>query len=83
VKGGVIWAVLTPDFMNCLDEFNKLSKIILDHWLDKYGVLSNYIDVRNKSHVRWLEYLGFTFEFKGIIVNQVLFQLFHKEKKEN
>jgi hypothetical protein len=81
MRGGIIWAVLTPNVYNCIDEFNRVSSIILDNWLNKYGVLHNYVDTRNEAHIRWLKYLGFTFPMPDdILINGVWFRYFQKEK---
>jgi hypothetical protein len=81
LRGGVIWAVLTPDVYNCIKEFNKVSAAILDHWLNKYGVLHNYVDTRNEAHIRWLKHLGFTFpQPNDVLFNDVWFRYFQKEK---
>jgi hypothetical protein len=81
LRGGIIWAVLTPEVYNCIDKFNKVSRIILDNWLDKYGLLHNHVDSRNEAHIRWLKYLEFSFPVNnGVLINDVKFQYFYKEK---
>ena len=41
--------------------FLRQSKIELHKILQKYPVLFNVVDARNKVHVRWLQWMGFTF----------------------
>ena len=41
--------------------FLRQSKIELRKILNKYPVLFNVVDARNEIHVRWLQWMGFTF----------------------
>lgn len=41
--------------------FLRKSKEILDSLHGQYPVLFNQVDARNKVHVRWLQWMGFTF----------------------
>ena len=41
--------------------FLRQSKIELRKILKEYPVLFNVVDARNKVHVRWLQWMGFTF----------------------
>lgn len=82
LKGRVIWMVGTYHLYDYKADFLRISKIILDHWLDRAGVLHNYIDLRNTAHIAWLELLGFKLP-KGMVCemhNGVPFQYFIKEK---
>lgn len=40
-----------------------------DQLLQRYSVLTNFVDARNRASIRWLRWLGFTFsdpvEFRG------------------
>jgi hypothetical protein len=36
-------------------------RLWLDHWRQKYKVLTNFVDARNVRHVRWLEHMGCRF----------------------
>lgn len=81
-KGRVIWMVGTYHLFDYTVDFMRISKIILDHWLDKYEVLYNYIDLRNTTHIEWLTRFGFTLP-AGMTVEMhdgVPFQYFIKEK---
>ena len=41
--------------------FLRRSKVELDKIIQEYPVLFNVVDARNKIHVRWLQWMGFTF----------------------
>ncbi len=41
--------------------FLRRSKVELDKIIQEYPVLFNVVDARNKVHVRWLQWMGFTF----------------------
>ena len=80
-RGGIIWAVLTPEVYNCRKEFHKVSKAVLKNWLNKYGLIHNYVDSRNKAHIKWLKRLGFALsDTQDQLINGVVFKYFHKEK---
>lgn len=82
VPGRIIWMVGTPELHNCVLPFLVTSKLILDHWLEKYGTLHNMIDLRNATHIHWLTTLGF--ELPPNMTCQMQdgapFQYFYKEK---
>ena len=48
---------------------------------DKFPILFNYIDSRNKLHLTWLKWCGFKI-INEKMFNKVLFYGFYKEKKE-
>jgi hypothetical protein len=82
MEGRIIWMVGTPKLYKYVPEFLDVSKRILDYWLEKYGRLHNYIDLRNLVHISWLMRLGFTLP-PGQTVKMhdgVPFQYFIKEK---
>jgi hypothetical protein len=82
VPGKIIWMVGTDQLNQYIAGFLHVSKLILDNWLEKFGVLHNYIDIRNRSHVNWLTSLDFVLP-AGITVEMkdgTPFQYFIKEK---
>jgi hypothetical protein len=82
IPGVVIWMVATYQLYAYSKDFLRISKIILDNWLEKFGTLHNYIDIRNKVHIEWLLSLGFELP-AGMTCNMqdgVPFQYFIKEK---
>lgn len=82
LKGRVIWMVGTYHLYQYKEDFLRISKIILDHWLDRAEVLHNYIDLRNTTHIQWLEMLGFKLPagMTCTMHDGVPFQYFIKEK---
>ena len=59
---GVPWMLGTP----LLDRYPKtwlpIAAAILKDMRDRYTLLENYVDARNKKSIRWLKRLGFQFE---------------------
>jgi hypothetical protein len=56
----VPWILTTKVAEKHKKDFYRASKIAVDFWLKKYGVLENYIDARYERSLRWAEKLGFT-----------------------
>lgn len=58
---GVVWAVGTTGIHKVRREIVKYTK----EWLKKiqgdYEYLTNYVDTRNKTHIRWLQWAGAEF----------------------
>ena len=57
---GSPWLLGTEDIFKVSRKFLKGSKGIVQEWADRYKLLLNYVDVRNKQSIRWLEWLGFS-----------------------
>jgi hypothetical protein len=72
----------TDELYKYLREFLSVSKTIINHWLDKYGTLYNFIDVRNVTHIEWLSWLGFELppDMQVEMKDGSPFQYFIKEK---
>lgn len=58
---GCVWLVGTEDLVRNRWSFLRQSKGWLDRISSGYGLLYNYVDERNTAHIRWIEWLGFTF----------------------
>lgn len=52
------WLVATPVILEHPFLFLEYSKIIHEAWVNRYRVLTNYVDVRHTRAVRWLQWLG-------------------------
>jgi len=65
---GVPWLLGTDDVLRIPVRFVKLSKKIVDEWVQERGVLSNYIHAKNTVSLKWLKWLGF--EIVGSILNR-------------
>ena len=61
-------------------KFLKECKSRVEEMQDKFPVLFNYIDSRNKLHLSWLKWCGFKI-INEKTFNDVLFYGFYKEKK--
>lgn len=79
VNGVAIWMVATPHIYNHIKPFLKVSKKIINYWCEKFGVIHNYIDMRNEAHIRWLEHMEFTFS-NTVEIDGKSFRYFYKEK---
>tara|TARA_R100000458_G_scaffold18224_2_gene15798 strand:- start:7991 stop:8467 length:477 start_codon:yes stop_codon:yes gene_type:complete len=58
---GWVWMVGTDDIKEIRTQFLKQCKEELEKMQSKYDVLCNYVDARNKVHIKWLRWMGFTF----------------------
>lgn len=58
---GIIWMVATPRIDGHALSILREASSWIDSWKAKYGVLTNYMEVRNTLHLRWLTVLGATF----------------------
>lgn len=58
---GCVWMMGSDHLVNIRNEFLRHCREWLDVLLSKYSMVHNIIDTRNKVHIKWLEYLGFTF----------------------
>ena len=54
------WLLGTPDIERYATAFVKLNQIYLLAMLDRFPVLTNHADARNKTSIRWLRWLGFS-----------------------
>ncbi|MDP6213163.1 MAG: DUF2833 domain-containing protein [Candidatus Thalassarchaeaceae archaeon] len=58
---GAVWLLGTPTVTKARVAFLKESRRIIDEFHDDFPLLFNFVDARNKVHIRWIEWLGFTF----------------------
>lgn len=58
---GVPWMVATPRILKCAREIARLTRPVVEALQDDFPILTNHADSRNKLHLRWLEWAGFTF----------------------
>ncbi len=59
---GSIWLVGTDDITDtCPVSFLRYSKRVLSGLIGEYRMACNMVDKRNKVHVEWLKWLGFSF----------------------
>jgi len=61
-QGALIWALTTDEADKCnTRDFLKWSRVTIEAYLKKVSFLWNYVDVRHKKSVNWLEFLGADF----------------------
>ncbi len=64
---GLIWLLCTDEVEECSLGFLRASKSILSRVDKEYDRLENIVDVENVSTIKWLSWLGFTFEDDPVI----------------
>lgn len=68
---GLIWLLATSDIRKVAKSVLKLAPIWLDFFEDRYpNALHNWVDARNKLHLRWLDKMGFRFDQTKMIRGQ-------------
>lgn len=77
---GSPFLLCTPKIKKLKIKFLRECKNRVEEMLDKFPVLFNYIDSRNKLHLTWLKWCGFKI-INEKTFNDVLFYGFYKEKK--
>lgn len=58
---GQVWMVSTDKLLDHQIEFLKYTPKFIDMLHETYPILFNWIDERNKVHIKWLQWCGFTF----------------------
>lgn len=58
---GAVWLLGTDSIDLHPIPFLRLSKKLLPLVLEPYDLVCNFVDVRNTVHIRWLQWLGFSF----------------------
>lgn len=58
---GRIWMLGSDEIHDHRFGFLRMSKPWVALLQERYPILYNYIDARNSAHIRWLDWLGFTF----------------------
>ena len=59
-KHGIPWMLGSPQIEKNAVGFLRRSKACLTNVTQHYKVLSNYVDARNLTAIRWLKWMGFT-----------------------
>ena len=59
---GVPWLLGTPLVEHHARAFCKRNRVMIKIWLQRYETLVNWVDDRNETSKRWLQWLGFTLE---------------------
>ena len=78
---GSPFLLCTPKIKNIKIKFLRECKDRVEEMSDRFPVLFNYIDSRNKLHLTWLKWCGFKI-INEKTFNDVLFYGFLKEKKK-
>ena len=59
-KVGCVWMLGTNKIKDIKGQFLRRCKEQLEHQEEPYEVLTNFVDKRNKVHIKWLRWMGFT-----------------------
>jgi len=59
---GVPWLLSSKSLPKHAKAFLRRNKEYIDEELGNFGLLMNYVDARNKVSIRWLKWLGFSFD---------------------
>lgn len=78
-KVGTPWLLGTDSLLNDKKLFLRVSRVVLKNISEGYKLLENYVSVENKSAIRWIEYLGFTFGEEIRSITGVTFKRFFLE----
>lgn len=75
---GRVWLLGSDGIVAHKYDFLRKSKWWLEHFHKQFPVLYNYIDARNTYHIKWLQWLGFSFirEYPDYGVEKRLFYQF-------
>lgn len=60
-SNGAIWMLATNDIVDIQIPFLKQCRDIVNFYNTKHPLLWNVVDCRNKLHIKWLDWCGFTF----------------------
>ena len=82
---GLVWLLGTDETRKASDILVKKSKEILDEMLDIRPIIFNYVSVLNRTSIKWLKAIGFSFKPDPVIygVARGKFYLFYKMKEVN
>jgi len=59
-KVGYVWLLGTNRIKDIRNQFLRRCKEQLSEQEKPYEVLTNFVDARNKVHIKWLRWMGFT-----------------------
>ena len=58
---GQVWLLASPRIEKLSIPFLRNSRIVTELFTKDHKLLFNYVDARNKLHIKWLKWCGFTF----------------------
>ena len=67
ISDGLIWLVGTDEITKHPVTFFRATQKYFPDLVKGYDYIYNYVDARNKLHLRWLKWLGFTIEEAKIL----------------
>ena len=70
---GVVWMLASQDIAKEQISFLKQSKEYIKSQNEKFSLLCNYVHCDNSLAIKWLKWLGFNFEVRGLGRKEFLF----------
>lgn len=76
---GSIWFLGSDKILKVRREWIKLGKYYITSFLNKYKILTNYVDIRNIKHIYWLKKMGALFldtvpVKEGSLINFIIYK---------
>lgn len=59
---GMPWMLASDDLLAIRKPFLRECRGVVEGWLERYAYLTNSCWSKNDVHIRWIRWLGFTFE---------------------
>ena len=78
---GLIWYLGSDKSLKHPKSLVKGGREYVTKWLEKYNVLCNAVDARNKRHIAWLKHIGFKFVKEPVNINGYKFLQFYITKE--
>lgn len=80
---GVVWFLATDKFTEYAFRFTKVSKEVIELFLNEHPLIFNHVSALHEESIRWLKWLGFTIEtetpIKGVFGGDFYYFYLSKE----
>tara|TARA_R110002074_G_scaffold123695_1_gene259604 strand:+ start:689 stop:1234 length:546 start_codon:yes stop_codon:yes gene_type:complete len=75
LKHGTVWMLSSEELDKHWKYFTKRTKKWANYFLSDYEYVANYITIEHKTNIKWLKWLGFSFNSEPLVVkgNEVLY----------
>lgn len=78
-KHGTVWMLASNELENHWLYFTKRTKKWVKYFLSDYNYVHNYISVEQKTNIKWLKWLGFSFKKQVILVKGTKVLYFYRK----
>jgi len=79
LKHGTVWMLSSEELDPYWYYFTKRTKKWVDYFLSDYEYVANCVTIEHKTNIKWLKWLGFSFNSKEILVKDVKVLYFYKK----